>query len=101
MYYFFIFFVLLGKWAAYNFIMKLLEQILAELGADGLKSFYVQPNFGGYFRSVKSIQEYSPEKIVLCLRHGRIILEGEKLEIDKYFQEDALIKGEIKGVKIE
>lgn len=81
--------------------MKLLEQILSELGADSLKAFYVEPSFGGYFRSVKSIQEYSPEKIILVIRRGRITVEGSNLEIGKYFQEDALIKGEIKGVKIE
>ena len=45
--------------------MKLLEQILSELGADTLKSFSVVPDFGGYFRSVKGVSEYSPEKIVL------------------------------------
>lgn len=91
----------MGKGAAYNFIMKLLEQILSELGADGFKSFYIQPSFGGYFRSIKSIREYSPEKIVLTLKGNLITLEGEKMEIDKYFQEDLLIKGDIKGVKIE
>ena len=37
--------------------MKLLEQILSEMGADTLKSFTVIPRFGGYFRSVKSIND--------------------------------------------
>ena len=48
--------------------MKLLEQILSELGADSLKSFSIVPDFGGYFRSIKGVAEYSSEKIVLTLR---------------------------------
>ncbi|MBD5584751.1 MAG: hypothetical protein HDQ88_06685, partial [Clostridia bacterium] len=46
--------------------MKILEQILEELGADTLKSFSVVPAFGGYFRSVKGVAEYSSEKVVLA-----------------------------------
>ncbi len=74
---------------------------MSELGADGLKTFYIQPGFGGYFRSVKSIREYSPERVVLCLKGGAITLEGERLQIDKYFEEDVMIRGAIKGVQIE
>ncbi len=81
--------------------MKLLEQILCELGADDMKAFTVVPGFGGYFRNVKSINEYSPEKIVLVLRKTVLTLEGEKLELGKYFEQDVFIKGEIKGIKID
>ena len=61
--------------------MKLLEQILSELGADSLKSFSIVPDFGGYFRSIKGVAEY--------------------LTLGKYFEEDLLIKGKIKGVEID
>ena len=83
------------------YFMKLLEQIMEELGADTLKSFSVVPSFGGYFRSIKSIAEYSPEKIVLLQRKTSIILEGEKLEVGKYFEEDIFIKGNIKVITVE
>lgn len=81
--------------------MKLLEQILGELGADTLKSFTVIPQFGGYFRSIKSVAEFSPEKIVLVQKHGVFTLEGENLEVGSYFEEDILINGDIRNVKIE
>ena len=63
--------------------MKLLEQIIGELGGDTLKAFTVVPTFGGYFRSVKSVAEYTPQKIVLLLRKTVLTLEGENMEIDR------------------
>lgn len=81
--------------------MKLLEQIIEELGGDTLKSFSVVPSFGGYFRSIKSIAEYSPEKIILLQRKGSIVLEGENMEVGKYFEQDIFIKGEIKVITVD
>ena len=81
--------------------MKLLEQILSELGADTLKSFSIIPDFGGYFRSVKGVAEYSSEKIVLSLKKNRITIVGENLTLGKYFEEDLLIKGKLTGVQID
>ena len=81
--------------------MKLLEQILSERGADTLKSFSIIPDFGGYFRSVKGVTEYSSEKIVLSLKKNKITVIGENLTLGKYFEEDLLIKGKISGVQID
>lgn len=81
--------------------MKLLDQILSELGADTLKSFSIIPEFGGYFRSVKGVAEYSAEKVVLSLKKNRITVVGENLTLGKYFEEDLLIKGKIAGVQID
>lgn len=81
--------------------MKLLEQILSELGADTLKSFSIVPDFGGYFRSVKGVAEYSSEKVVLSLKKNRITVVGENLTLGKYFEEDLLINGKIAGVQID
>lgn len=81
--------------------MKLLEQILSELGADTLKSFSVIPSFGGYFRSVKGVAEYTSEKVVLALKKNTITVSGANLTLAKYFEEDLLIKGDISEVKID
>lgn len=81
--------------------MKLLEQILDELGADTLKSFTIVPAHGGYFRSVKAVAEFSPRKIVLVMKKSQIVLEGENMQIGKYFQEDIYIEGDIRNVKID
>lgn len=85
----------------YLIIMNVLDQILFELGADTLKAFTVIPAFGGYFKSVKSVKEYSPEKIILILHKSALILQGEKLEIGKYFEQDIFIKGNIKVINVE
>ncbi len=81
--------------------MKLLEQIIGELGGDTLKAFTVVPTFGGYFRSVKSVAEYTPQKIVLLLRKTVLTLEGENMEIGKYFEQDLFIKGNIRVINVE
>lgn len=81
--------------------MKLLKQILDELGADDYKAFTIIPDFGGYFKCVRSINEYTPEKIVLVLKKTALTLEGEHLSIDKYFEQDIFIKGDIKVIKID
>ena len=81
--------------------MKLLQQILMEAGADIDKSFTVVPEFGGYFKSVKRVEDFSPEKIVLLIAKRRLTVTGEKLVIDKYFQQDLLVRGNISGVSFE
>lgn len=81
--------------------MKLIDCILSELGAEGLKNFTVIPSFGGYFCGVKSVVEFSSEKITLALRRVSVILEGENLAVERYFEEDIFIKGDIKVIKIE
>ncbi|MDE6850220.1 MAG: YabP/YqfC family sporulation protein [Clostridia bacterium] len=81
--------------------MKLLQQILLDAGADTNRAFTVVPAFGGYFKSVKRVDEYTPEKVVLTVAKQRLTVTGSKLTIDKYFQQDLLIRGDITGVNIE
>ncbi|MDE6557704.1 MAG: YabP/YqfC family sporulation protein [Clostridia bacterium] len=81
--------------------MKLLQQILMEAGADLDRAFTVVPEFGGYFKSVKRVEDFSPEKIVLLIAKRRLTVTGEKLVIDKYFQQDLLVRGNISGVSFE
>lgn len=81
--------------------MKLLQQILTEAGANPDKAFTVVPAFGGYFKSVKRVDEYTPEKIVLTVAKRKLTVKGDKLVIDKYYQQDLLIRGEISGVELE
>ncbi len=81
--------------------MKLLQQILTEAGANLDRSFTIVPAFGGYFKAVKRVEDYSSEKVVLIIAKRRLTVTGEKLVIDKYFQQDLLIRGEITGVNFE
>lgn len=81
--------------------MKLLQQILKEAGADLDKSFTVVPSFGGYFKSVKRIVDYTPQKIVLSVARFHITVVGDNLLIDKFFQQDLFIRGNVTGVSVE
>lgn len=71
------------------------------MGADSLKSVTLIPQFGGYFKSVKSVLEYSEERVVLSQRKLKIVIEGEKLQLAKYFEADVLLTGDIKAVRFE
>ena len=61
----------------------------------------IVPQFGGYFTSVKRVEEYTPQKIVLSAYKRRVVIIGENLIIDKFFLQDLSIKGVITGVTFE
>lgn len=81
--------------------MKLLQQILAEAGADTSNAFTVIPHFGAYFKGVKAVAEYSPQKIALTVSKLKLTVTGENLTIGKYFEGDLLILGEVKSAQFE
>lgn len=81
--------------------MKLLTQLLKEAGADMAGAVTIVPLFGGYFTSVKRVEEYTPTKIVLSAYKRRVVILGENLTIDKFFLQDLSIKGNITGVTFE
>lgn len=81
--------------------MKLIAEILKELGADEDKAFTVCPGQLAYFKGVKMVGELTDDKIVVVCGKKIITLEGENLFAAEYFQGDMLIKGDIKKVSIE
>ena len=64
-------------------------------------AFTVVPEFGGYFKSVKRVEDYAPSKIVLLIGKARLTVTGENLVIDKFFQQDLIIRGAVRGVNFE
>ena len=81
--------------------MELLQQILREAGADVGCAVTLIPDFGGYFKGVKRVEEFSEEKIILIAHKKRWLIAGENLSIDKYFEQDLFIRGTIKGISYE
>lgn len=81
--------------------MKLLEQILNEMGADTLKSITLIPNSCCYLKSVKSVVDFSPERMVLAVGRKRVTLEGENMLLGEFFEGDLVVKGEIRVIKID
>lgn len=81
--------------------MKLLEQILNEMGADTLKSITLIPNSCCYLKSVKSVVDFSPERMVLAVGKKRVTLEGDNMLLGEFFEGDLMVKGDIRVIKID
>lgn len=82
--------------------MRLFQEIAKFFPAGG-EAFRIQYTVldgqGGYFRNVKSIGEFSPERILLRGKRGGVVVEGEALSLGKYFGEDAAVVGKIRRVE--
>lgn len=81
--------------------MKLLEQILNEMGADTLKSITLVPGTCCYLKSVKSVIDFSTERIALAIGKKRVTLEGQNMYVGEFFEGDLIIKGDVKVIKID
>ena len=81
--------------------MILLMQLLKEAGADTDKAFTVILGYGGYFKAIKRVAEYAPQKVTLGLGKGVLVVSGENLRIDKYFEGDLWLLGDIRGIALE
>lgn len=81
--------------------MKLLEQLLNEMGADTLKSITYVPDCCCYLKSVKAVVDFSPERIVLAVGKKRITLEGENMLLGEFFEGDLIVKGNVKVIKVD
>ena len=79
--------------------MRLYEEIfLRAEGASGAKCLIV-PCGGGYFEGVKSVGEFSPERIELFFRAHAALVDGEELLIRKYCDGDLELSGKILSVR--
>ena len=81
--------------------MKLVEQILKELGADGLNAITLVPGECCYVKNVKTVVEFSPQTIVVRSGKKSVTVEGENMLVGEYFECDLLIKGDVRAVRIE
>lgn len=81
--------------------MEFLQQILSAAGADTVNAFTVVPGFGGYFKGVKGVAEYSPQNITLSVGKITVCVRGEQLSVGSFFEGDMFISGCIAGVSIE
>jgi hypothetical protein len=79
-----------------EYLMNILWEILGDEGADIERAYVVVPDFGAYLKNVKSVDEYSGEKIVVNLHKSKLTVEGDNLYIGKYFEGDLLILGKVK-----
>ena len=80
------------------FNMRLFSEIKRALGQEedsARVQYTVLDGGGGYFQNVKKILEFSENAIVFAGRKGAVRVEGEGLNLGKYYLGDALVKGNI------
>ena len=56
--------------------MEFLREILNSAGADTINAFTVVPGFGGYFKDVKGVADFSPQKIMLIVGKLAVTVVG-------------------------
>ena len=81
--------------------MKLIAQLLKELGAEEGRAVTVCPGRLAYFRGVTAVLELTEELAVFSC--GKLVLtaEGEGLAVESYFQGDVVLRGDTRRVSIE
>lgn len=86
--------------------MRLYGEILKKLGGGGTEDLFagarytVLPGRGGYFQGVRTVNEFSPCRVVLCFRRAVLEIEGGGFVIEKYCDGDLELSGRIASVKL-
>ena len=84
--------------------MNFFDNILEELGliksgvAPTFRAMLIGENLA-YFESVRSIKSFTPTKIILTIKSGEIIIEGENMFFKKYDLGDLVVCGKINSLK--
>ncbi len=78
--------------------MRLYEEIFKN--TDAVAKFSIVVGGGGYFEGVKTVGDFSPQKIVIHFPRYGVEVEGENLSIRKYCEGDLELSGKIHGVKL-
>lgn len=86
--------------------MRLYEEIVKTFkGGDAGElfasaRFTVLPGFGGYFQGVRTVSEFSPDRVVLATKKDLLEVEGKNFVIRKYCDGDLSLSGEIFSVRL-
>ena len=80
--------------------MRLYEEIFKDTEGVALARCTIVPGGGGYFEGVKGVQDFSPERIVICFRKDTVAVEGKDLFIKKYGDGDLRVMGEIASLLV-
>ena len=80
--------------------MRLYDEIFKSVDGISLARCIFVPNGGGYFEGVKTVGDFSPEKIVLYFPRESVEIEGEELSIKKYCDGDLELSGKIVCLRV-
>ncbi|MBQ4053662.1 MAG: YabP/YqfC family sporulation protein [Clostridia bacterium] len=80
--------------------MGLYDEIFKNPSDSACARCVVVPGGGGYFEGVKSVGDFSTEKIVVYFPKQTVEVEGKNLAIKKYYDGDLQIGGRVTCVKV-
>ncbi len=80
--------------------MRLYDEIFKNADGGAMQRCVIVPGGGGYFEGVKSVGDFSNEKIVLFFPRLGVEITGEGLEIKKYCEGDLQLSGKISALVV-
>jgi hypothetical protein len=81
--------------------MRLYDEIFKSVDGVAVARCLLVPGGEGYLEGVKSVEEFSSNRLVICFPKNRVEIEGEGLSISKYYEGDLHIAGRIFSWKID
>ena len=80
--------------------MRLYDELFKSVDGVALARCTIVPRGGGYFEGVKSVGDFSDERIVLYFPRESVEILGENLSIGKYYEGDLYLSGRIFSVGV-
>lgn len=80
--------------------MRLYDEIFKDPNESACARCVIVPGGGGYFEGVKSVGDFSAEKIVVYFPRQAVEVDGVGLTIKKYCDGDLQIGGKVTGVRV-
>ncbi len=80
--------------------MRIYDEVFKNPTESACARCVVVPGGGGYLEGVKSVGDFSAEKIVVYFPKQTVEVEGVNLAIKKYYDGDLQIGGRVTGVRV-
>ena len=80
--------------------MRIYDELFKSVDGAALVRCTIVPRGGGYFEGVKSVGDFSAERIVLYFPRESVEVLGENLSIGKYYEGDLYLTGRIFSVAV-
>lgn len=80
--------------------MRLYDEIFKNADGAATSRCIIVPCGGGYFEGVKSVADFSEEKLTIVFPHQLVEIEGKALCIKKYCDGDLQLLGKIISVRV-
>ncbi|MBR4942490.1 MAG: YabP/YqfC family sporulation protein [Clostridia bacterium] len=81
--------------------MRLYEELFKNEDGFSFARCLISPAGGGYFEGVKSLGDFSSEKVEIYFKKETVVAEGENLFIKKYCDGDLQIDGKIYALYVK